>query len=100
MALQQAISADAVGRATLAQGEIQFALAHESITGVLLNANLPERVTHNDTKLNNVMMDDVTGEGICVIDLDTVMLGLAAYDFGDMVRTATSPCLLYTSRCV
>jgi hypothetical protein len=91
MALQQAISADAVGRATLAQGEIQFALAHESITGVLLNANLPERVTHNDTKLNNVMMDDVTGEGICVIDLDTVMLGLAAYDFGDMVRTATSP---------
>ncbi len=56
-----------------------------------INANLPERVTHNDTKLNNVMFDDNTGEGICVIDLDTVMPGLALYDFGDMVRTATSP---------
>jgi Ser/Thr protein kinase RdoA (MazF antagonist) len=89
-ALQWAISADAVGRATWAGAEIEFALAHESITGILLNANLPERVTHNDTKLNNVMMDDSTGEGICVIDLDTVMPGLVAYDFGDMVRTTTS----------
>ena len=53
--------------------------------------DLPERVTHNDTKLNNVMLDDATGEGICVIDLDTVMPGLALYDFGDMVRTTTSP---------
>jgi aminoglycoside phosphotransferase (APT) family kinase protein len=52
---------------------------------------LPERVTHNDTKFNNVMLDDETGEGICVIDLDTVMPGLALYDFGDMVRTTTSP---------
>jgi hypothetical protein len=48
-------------------------------------------VTHNDTKVNNVMMDDLTGEGLCVIDLDTVMPGLALYDFGDMVRTATMP---------
>jgi hypothetical protein len=56
-----------------------------------LNANLPERVTHNDTKFNNVMLDDATGEAICVIDLDTVMPGLALYDFGDMVRTTTSP---------
>ena len=55
------------------------------------NAELPERVTHNDTKLNNVLLDDETGEGICVIDLDTVMPGLAAYDFGDMVRTMTCP---------
>ncbi len=54
---------------------------------------LPERVTHNDTKLNNAMLDDVTMEGICVIDLDTVMPGLALHDFGDMVRTATSPCV-------
>jgi aminoglycoside phosphotransferase (APT) family kinase protein len=90
-ALQHAISADAVGRAASAKAEIDFALAHESITGALLRAGLPERVTHNDTKLNNVMIDDATGEGICVIDLDTVMPGLAAYDFGDMVRTATSP---------
>ena len=58
---------------------------------MLLDAKLPERVTHNDTKFNNVMLDDATGEGICVIDLDTVMPGLAAYDFGDMVRTTTSP---------
>ena len=48
-------------------------------------------MTHNDTKFNNVMLDDTTGEGICVIDLDTVMPGLALYDFGDMVRTTTSP---------
>jgi Ser/Thr protein kinase RdoA (MazF antagonist) len=91
IALQQAIAADGVGRAASARAEIEFALAHEPITGILLNANLPERVTHNDTKLNNVMIDDVTGEGICVIDLDTVMPGLTLYDFGDMVRTTTSP---------
>ena len=48
-------------------------------------------MTHNDTKLINVMFDDATGEGLCVIDLDTVMPGLALYDFGDMVRSATSP---------
>jgi aminoglycoside phosphotransferase (APT) family kinase protein len=91
IALEQALSADAAGRASLARPEIEFAFAHQPITGVLLDANLPERVTHNDTKLNNVMIDDETGEGICVIDLDTVMPGLAPYDFGDMVRTTTSP---------
>ena len=90
-ALQQAISSDAVGRAILAKPEIEFAMARESITSVLLDANLPERVTHNDTKFNNVMLDDATGEGICVIDLDTVMPGLTLYDFGDMMRTTTSP---------
>lgn len=90
-ALRQAIDADACNRAGLAKPEIDFALAHEPITGVLLGANLPERITHNDTKLNNVLFDDATGEGICVIDLDTVMPGLALYDFGDMVRTTTSP---------
>lgn len=90
-ALEAAIKADAAGRAKLCQPEIQFALAHKPITSVLLYANLPERVTHNDTKFNNVMLDDATGEGICVIDLDTVMPGLALYDFGDMVRTTTSP---------
>ncbi len=90
-ALLEAISVDAAGRAVLAKPEIEFALAHEPIVHILLNANLPERVTHNDTKFNNVMLDDATGEGICVIDLDTVMPGLAPYDFGDMVRTTTSP---------
>jgi aminoglycoside phosphotransferase (APT) family kinase protein len=90
-ALEKAIQADTAGRASLAKPEIDFALARKSITGVLLDANLPERVTHNDTKFNNVMLDDATGEGICVIDLDTVMPGLALYDFGDMVRSTTSP---------
>jgi len=91
MALEQAIASDVAGRALLAKPEIEFAFARRSITNVLLDANLPERITHNDTKFNNVMLDDVTGEGICVIDLDTVMPGLALHDFGDMVRTATSP---------
>jgi aminoglycoside phosphotransferase (APT) family kinase protein len=90
-ALEAAIRADAAGRAKLARAEIDFALAHQPMTRVLLEANLPERVTHNDTKFNNVMLDEATGEGICVIDLDTVMPGLALYDFGDMVRTTTSP---------
>ena len=78
------------GRAILAKPEIEFALARKPMASVLLDARLPERVTHNDTKFNNVMLDDATGEGICVIDLDTVMPGLALYDFGDMVRTTTS----------
>jgi Ser/Thr protein kinase RdoA (MazF antagonist) len=91
LALEKAIASDVAGRAIHAKPEIEFALAHQSITSVLLDANLPERVTHNDTKINNVMFDDATGEGICVIDLDTVMPGLALYDFGDMVRTVTSP---------
>jgi aminoglycoside phosphotransferase (APT) family kinase protein len=92
-ALEQAIEADVANRAASARREIDFALAHESIVGALLDADLPERVTHNDTKFNNVLLDDATGEGICVIDLDTVMPGLTAYDFGDMVRTTTSPAM-------
>ena len=90
-ALEKAIETDVANRAKFARPEIQFALARRAICQALLDANLPERVTHNDTKFNNVMLDDATGEGICVIDLDTVMPGLAPYDFGDMVRTATSP---------
>jgi Ser/Thr protein kinase RdoA (MazF antagonist) len=89
-ALERAIDADVAGRAAAAKREIDFALARGSICSVLLDAGLPERVTHNDTKINNVMLDDATGEGICVIDLDTVMPGLVSYDFGDMVRTAAS----------
>jgi len=72
-ALEQAIDADVAGRAILAKQEIDFAMTRRSITGVLLDANLPERVTHNDTKFNNVLLDDDSGEAICVIDLDTVM---------------------------
>lgn len=96
-ALEKAIEADAVDRVKSAQAEIEFALRHKSISGVLVElqrrGEIPERTTHNDTKFNNVMLDDVTHEGICVIDLDTVMPGLSLYDFGDMVRTTTSPAL-------
>jgi hypothetical protein len=90
-ALERAIEEDVVDRTAKAESEIEFVLTHRHIIGGLLDSNLPERVTHNDTKFNNVMLDDATGEGICVIDLDTVMPGLAPYDFGDMVRTTTSP---------
>lgn len=91
--LQSAEQAPA-SRQTLAQEELAFARDRERLVDILLNLQasgaIPERITHNDTKLNNVMLDDVTGEGVCVIDLDTVMPGLSLYDFGDMVRSATN----------
>ena len=90
-ALRQAIAADSVGRVKLTGPEIEFACAREPLAHVLLGAGMPERVTHNDTKINNVLLDAGTGEAVCVIDLDTLMPGLAVYDFGDMVRTATCP---------
>ncbi len=89
--LVKTIENDVSNRAGLAKAEIDFALQRASIVDGLINARLPERVTHNDTKFNNVMLDDATGEGICVVDLDTLMPGLTLYDFGDMVRTTTSP---------
>ena len=93
-ALQQAVANDHFNRALSAKAEIDFALRHEAIVDVLLNAmtgkKIPERITHNDTKFNNVMLDTVTGEAMCVVDLDTVMPGCVLYDFGDMVRTTTS----------
>lgn len=96
-ALDEAVKADRLNRAKSAAAEIEFALGREAMTHVLLDLHregtIPERITHNDTKFNNVMLDDATREGLCVIDLDTVMPGLALYDFGDMVRTATSPAL-------
>src|SRR6202007_703272 len=80
-----------------ARPEIEFALEHEPVVDVILKAmakgKVPERITHNDTKFNNVMLDTLTGEAKCVVDLDTVMPGCALYDFGDMVRTTTSPTL-------
>lgn len=90
-ALEAAVQADVAHRAHLAGPEIEFAMARKGIVSRLLEAGLPERITHNDTKINNVLLDDITGEAVCVIDLDTVMPGLAPYDFGDMVRTATNP---------
>src|SRR6202035_2512442 len=89
--MERAIDADAANRARFAQPEIAFARLRMRLAWALLDANLPERVTHNDTKSSNVLLDDATGEGLCVIDLDTVMPGLALYDFGDMVRSMTSP---------
>ena len=89
-----ALQADARNRAVSVRAEIDFVLERESevsiIVGLLEGDKIPERVTHNDTKLNNVMIDDKTGEGICVIDLDTVMPGSALYDFGDSVRIGAS----------
>ncbi len=88
--LEQAVAADTANRVRLARAEIDFALRRRPLASSLLAGNLPERIAHNDTKLNNVMLDDRTGDGVCVIDLDTVMPGRVAYDFGDMVRTTTS----------
>jgi Ser/Thr protein kinase RdoA (MazF antagonist) len=96
-ALRRAVEADTCNRALGVRPEIKFAMRHEPMVDLLLNEQsrgaLPERVTHNDTKLNNVMLDDATGEGICVIDLDTVMPGLSLHDFGDMCRSACRPTL-------
>jgi len=96
-ALQEAIQKDHLNRAQSAAPEIAFALKQEKIVDVILKAlakgKIPERITHNDTKFNNVMLDVVSGEAMCVVDLDTVMPGCALYDFGDMVRTTTSPTL-------
>lgn len=93
-AFKRALAADRAGRAREIQAEIEFALSGEPMVGVLLDlltrGEMPERITHNDTKFNNVMLDDATARGVCVIDLDTVMPGLALYDFGDMVRSATN----------
>ncbi len=95
--LRVAADADKLGRLREVREEWEFVRRREELVDVLLNlqakGTLPERITHNDTKLNNVMIDDTTQTGICVVDLDTVMPGLALYDFGDMVRTATSPAL-------
>jgi hypothetical protein len=94
--LEQAVARDTVNRVSQAKAEIEFAMRHKKMTRTLLDLHargaIPERITHNDTKFNNVMLDDATGEALCVLDLDTVMPGLALYDFGDMVRTATCPC--------
>lgn len=93
-ALQKAVKEDICNRAKDAREEIAFVEKRVSLCGRLLDRHtkgeIPERITHNDTKINNVMLDDATGEGVCVIDLDTVMPGLALYDFGDMCRTATA----------
>jgi hypothetical protein len=88
------VAADRCQRAAGVGPEIAFVLSREALAGSLLalrdSGAIPERITHNDTKLNNVLIDDATGEGMCVLDLDTVMPGLSLYDFGDLVRTASN----------
>ena len=91
-----ALEADKMGRAETCKPEVDFFLAHEDqysrIMDGLADGSVPLRVTHNDTKLNNILFDKTTGEGLCVIDLDTVMPGLAANDFGDSIRFGANHC--------
>jgi hypothetical protein len=94
-AFENALSLDRFNRAQSARAEIDYQLENSWMFDVLpelvKKGDIPIRVTHNDTKINNVLIDNETGEGVCVIDLDTVMPGLSLYDFGDLVRTSTSP---------
>ncbi len=91
---EEAQRKDVKNRARLCRPEIDFALAREDDCGVLMkqleDGRLPLRVTHNDTKLNNILFDKDTDEGLCIIDLDTIMPGLAANDFGDSIRFGAS----------
>lgn len=88
--LKRAVSADVCGRVSEVQKEIAFALEREEFASSLEKAHaegrLPLKVTHNDTKLNNILFDEVTGEPVCVVDLDTVMPGYSVNDFGDSIR--------------
>ncbi len=91
-ALQRAIELDPINRARHARAEIAFTQARKSYVDLLQNLYrqglIPLRIAHNDTKVNNLLIDDISGKAICVTDLDTTMPGLALHDFGDMVRTA------------
>ena len=88
--LKKAIEDNKAGRLDSVKDEVEFALQREKDTHVLVDmiveGKLPLRVTHNDTKLNNILFDNITNQGICIIDLDTVMPGLSLYDFGDSIR--------------
>lgn len=90
----KAVEDNICNRAAFVQQEIDFILKRKDMSKVLgemrNQKKIPLRVTHNDTKLNNIMMDKKTGKGICIIDLDTVMPGLSLYDFGDSIRTGAS----------
>jgi Ser/Thr protein kinase RdoA (MazF antagonist) len=93
--LEAAIGADPCARAATAGAEIVGVLAERSLAAVLppllASGAVPPRIVHNDAKLANVLLDERTGEALCVVDLDTVMRGSALHDFGDMVRSMTSP---------
>jgi len=91
---REVLAADPLGRAADATDEIDFALARATtatgLSALRRQGAVPERVVHLDTKLNNVLLDDDTGEAVCVIDLDTVMPGTLLYDFGDLVRSCAA----------
>jgi len=93
--LLEAIERDPCGRGAGVGRELEFILGREHeldrVVEAMARGELPRRIAHNDTKINNVMMDARSDEAVCVIDLDTVMPGSVVYDFGDLVRTATSP---------
>ena len=93
-AFHKALEEDQMKRASSVQKEIDFYLEREESAGMMTSmqqkGELPLRVTHNDTKLNNVMLDKETREPLCILDLDTVMPGLAANDFGDSIRFGAS----------
>ncbi|NLC73874.1 MAG: aminoglycoside phosphotransferase family protein [Clostridiales bacterium] len=94
---KEVVAKDALHKAESAKREIEFVLARGNdmalATDMQKSGELPLRVTHNDTKLNNIMIDDKTGEAICVIDLDTVMPGLSINDFGDSIRFGANTAL-------
>lgn len=93
-ALREAVKEDRAGRAESVKDEIKFFFDREGdtkiVTELLSNGELPPRVTHNDTKINNVLFDSSTKKATCVIDLDTIMLGSSLYDFGDGIRTSAA----------
>jgi len=90
-ALDRAVQVDSHNRAAVARAEIEAAERWRPLAGVLLDLHrageLPERIAHNDAKISNVLLDESTDEALCIVDLDTVMPGLALYDFGDMIRS-------------
>jgi aminoglycoside phosphotransferase (APT) family kinase protein len=92
--LHDAARSDPAGRLATCRPELAFAEAREVMVDRLnqlaATGRIPERITHGDTKINNVLFDEATGDALCVIDLDTVMPGFAVYDFGDLARTAAT----------
>ena len=89
-AFEEAVAQDKMGRVSEVEKEIQFVREREKEMGLALamqkDGLLPLRVSHNDTKLNNIMIDDTTGEALCIIDLDTIMPGFSIFDYGDSIR--------------
>ena len=93
-ALRAAIKADTAGRAATVEREIEYALSNtvfaSTVVDGMADGTIPVRVTHNDTKINNILFDIYSGKAECVIDLDTVMPGSMLYDFGDALRMGGS----------